>query len=340
MVFKWAEDTWNKGKKAVGKHLENVGETIEDGYNYVTGGETRADKRKKESFKDAISIWDELGEGMPLTHDLIPKAHYETTPGYLNLGDPAAANVHLHRGTIGDIHDARRAFENWDNDTLKNMSRQGFTGAEMNMINLQQAQAEQAARGQRESALQALAAQGRLGGSSEMLARLQGAETAANAAAGIGAQAMMGAQQRALGAATNYSSLEQAAQRAAGDIALQRATQQFNEKLSRANARDAARLNNLEWKRNVRSRNVERQNQYERNKAAAYQQDFNNRYNLAGQKASARLGLGNFEGQQGDRFTRSMENQGELIGMLGNIAAKAKGGGVGGAPGGAMGGGR
>lgn len=310
------EGGWNWGKKAAGDVFGGGKDLAEGLGGWLTGAENKGQRRQRRLIQQGVDLWDELAGGSPSVSQLTPRPVFETASPFL-LNQAQAALARPDQDSVAAQRAALDSLANWDNGTLRDMQQQGMTSAERNMYNtfLERSNREQAAAQQ--AALANLAQRGRTGGSQELLARLTGAGNSAMAAADLGSQMGMNAQSRALTAATNYGQLQQGAQRAAGQLAGQRRLMSFNERFARGQANDARQQANMDWQRSVAMRNNQRRNQFMRDQAAAHQQNFNNRYRTTASRANARMGLGAFEGGQGDRFTRYLNNLGQQAEIVG-----------------------
>ena len=294
--------------------IPGVNDTVNDVLGgvggFFTGEENKGKKRERALRQEARDLWDNIET--PSADQLTPLLAQEGVNRARLLGPSFAAGAQADQYTVDAERAAIDNLAGWDNATLKDMQQQGMTGAERNMYsnavdrsNREQAAAEQAA-------LANLEQRGRTGGSQELMMRLQGAGNRASNASDLGAQMGMNAQNRALTAAQAYGSLQQTAQARSGQLATNARMNSFNERFQRGEARDKVQANNVGYQRDLNQRNVERLNTNYAQRAAARQQEFDNRYRKTGSQANARMGLGAFEGAQGDNFTRFLDRAGKV----------------------------
>ena len=204
----------------------------------------RLDKEAREARQDLYKLYDDVVQ--PTVNDLAGDISY-------NYENPFR-NLESDQGSIDAQMQALRG--------LQEMGQQGFTSAEMGMMQAAQRQAAQAERAQRQAVLQQMAARGMRNSGAGLAGALAAQQGGANRLVDSQAQLQMGAQQRAL----------QGLQ-ASGGLASQMRGQADN--MSRFRATSLDRFNQM---------NTDRRNLQAQRTADARQQAFNNQMNVLGRK--------------------------------------------------------
>lgn len=302
-----------------------VADIVKGAVGWLTGKEDKGKKKQADLAKQAVSDYEQMRNIAPSSYELAPDRTHILSPMDYLLGQSSAGMAQADTSSQRAQLDAINALAGWDNNTLRDMQRQGLTGAEQNMYsnmvarsNREQAAAEQAA-------LANMAARGRSGGNQELLARLTGAGNRGAAASDLGAQMGMNAQNRAMGAADAYSRNQIGAQSNSGALAGQRRLQSFNEAFQRGQANDQRSQYNVDTRRQTDASNAAAKNRLLEQQALARQQAYDNYYRNTASLNNARLGQGAIEGQRGSAFGRSMERIGQVVDTGGQVAKTING---------------
>lgn len=197
-------------------------------------------------------------------------------------------------------------------DKLAQQSHGGLTMQDRAALDQVMRQSNVAEHSNEEAILQDMQQKGQGGSGAELAARLSASQNAANARASQGLQIGATATQRALEAIANQGNLssnmrnqdfgEQSAKAKAQDVINQFNAANRQAVVSRnTSATNTANAANLANKQDVMNRNTGVQNQQEQARAAAAQQDYQNRLNKASGVAGATSNYGNFLANQDAR---------------------------------------
>lgn len=223
-------------------------------YGWLSGADARRDAAmNRYEQQKAERTWSDLVDGAPGAEDLaVDYQGIGTGDEYGNLlGGPSQLEG---LGSSADQLEALRQ--------LQGLSRGGFTDADRAMMRTAHAQNAQQMGAANAAATNAAYARGMGGGGALLAGQMANAQGMASANAGYDAQAMMGAQMRALQALSGYTSQANALQQ---------------QEMQRRGAIDAFNQRNMDWRRGRAETNAQWGNRSAESASNARQQAYENR---------------------------------------------------------------
>lgn len=187
---------------------------------------------------------DLLAQGFMDAGAVTPSYEYEYILPEQELGDAQRSWAYADQEAVNAQYDALDQMQQW--------ARGGLTDTDMNNMRLAQMDNARAERGAREATMNQMQARGMGGSGAELASLLGGQQTMANANNAAGLSMQIAAQDRALRSLQN-----------AGSMASGMRDASFNEAYGRASAIDEFNRNNVENRRGVQGRNVDRYNRQE-----------------------------------------------------------------------------
>lgn len=221
---------------------------------HFTGDDAKRTAAENESARrQQDRMWQELRNSAPGIDDLsVDYGQVGTTDEYGNLiGDPSQLEG------FGASDDQRAALE-----ALRELSRGGLSDADRAMMRAGHQRTAQALAGQNAAATRAMEARGMGGSGASLAAQMSNAQGMAGANAQSDAAMMGSAQQRAMQALMGYTDQGNAMQA---------------QEMQRRSALDRFNQQQVDWRRNRAAFNTGLQGQTGASRAAAHQQNYENR---------------------------------------------------------------
>ena len=265
------------------------------GFIFKTGKEEAA-RKAEELRRKQREIVRKMGRSIPDAKDLRPRHtpgeqyQYDRSSGRYDVDTTSAdwlpdeVYVDAQQRALEDAYGAAGQLGGVADRFGRVAEAGGMDAQARSEIEMQRMLAASEARGQREAALQQMAARGMAGSGAEMAATLGAGQQAANVGYLGRLQSLAAGQSRAQDAMRSQADVLQRQAGAMGDVgeqALAGRQQTFGEDVERGKAQDVFNMYNTEYQRGMMQRDTERKRQDARAAAAANQQAYENRERLA-----------------------------------------------------------